>query len=699
MADQIHIKFQDALNFYRQGNLPEAKKRVDKILRSVPNHFDSLNLAGLISYHIGSFAEADRIFSRAIRLRSDFAPLYLNYGLTLHMLKRYGEALENYDKAILIRSDYSVAFYNRANVFKDLKYFDAALENYDKAISIKQNFPEALYGRGVTLSEMMRYEDALESFDKAISFKSDFADAFNNRGVTLSEMKRYDDALKSFDKAILFRSDFADAFNNRGVLLFQLRRFDDALKCFDNAISIRLDFADAFNNRGLVLVELHKLSDALESFDKAIAINSDYAEALYNRGNALQKLRRFDEAVINYDKAIAIKPNYADAFNNRAISLQAINKFNEAHENYKQAIVVKSDFAEAFNNLGTLFQGMRRFDEAFLNFDKAISTNSNYFEPQFNKAVLNLLLGDFSTGFHSYEVRKLTRAPSGNRNYSKPLWLGAEIGRDKAILIHHEQGLGDTIQFCRYVPMLAEMGVKVLFAPQYNLRRIISTLGDNFEIVDADDNSLDFNFHCPLLSLPLALKTTLATIPNRIPYLAAEPSLLIKWKRLLGEIGYKIAICWQGSTGNLDVGRSFSVENFELISMVPGVRLISIHKGEGENQLRNLTDRLVVETLGADFDVGSDAFVDTAAIIKCCDLVITSDTAVAHLAGALGVKTWLALKHVPDWRWMLDRSNSPWYPTMKLFRQKTPGDWTSVFYEMRLELTNLIEHGAHTSNL
>jgi hypothetical protein len=237
------------------------------------------------------------------------------------------------------------------------------------------------------------------------------------------------------------------------------------------------------------------------------------------------------------------------------------------------------------------------------------------------------------------------------------------------------------------------MGARVLFAPQAALRKLASRLAPACEIVDVADVSLQFDYHCQLLSLPLALKTDLHTIPKAVPYLSAEPDLVTKWKARIGEAGFKIGICWQGSSAKIDAGRSFPLRQFEVLSQIPGVRLISLHRGDGEAQLAEAPVGMVVETPGEDFDSGPDAFLDAAAVMACCDLVITSDTAIAHLAGALGVKTWVALKRIPDWRWMLERDDSPWYPTMRLFRQNAEDDWQGVFAAIKLALLEAFGHG------
>jgi len=580
--------FHTAHTFHQKGKLSEAKMLYEEILVQDPTHFDALHLSGVLLKQLGQLDAAEEFYLKALRIRSDDAVLYSNYGLILHLLKRFNEALESHDKALFIKSDFADAFYNR----------------------------------GISLQELRRLDEAMASYDAAISFKPDYAGAFNNRGNILYELHRFDEALESYHKAIVIKPDFADALNNYGTALKQMKRLDEAMASYDAAISLKPDYAGAFNNRGNTLYELHRFDEALESYHKAIAIQPDYAEVFNNYGNTLKQMKRFDEALEAHNKAITFKPDYADAY--------------------------------------------------------------------FDKALICLLLGDFVLGFHLYEWRNHKKELRDRRFYSQPLWLGQSNLLGKKILIHHEQGLGDTIQFCRYVPMLASLGASVLFAPQKRLKRLMLSLGQNFKIVDVDDISLDFDYQCPLLSLPLAFKTNLATIPNKNTYLSSDPYLKERWEKKLGKSGFKIGICWQGSFTKIGAGRSFALRQFELLSAIPGVRLISLHKGDGESQLKDLPRGMVVETLGGDFDAGPDGFVDTAAVIMCCDLVITSDTSIAHLSGALGVKTWVALKYLSDWRWTLNGDDSPWYPTMQLFRQHSIGDWDGVFSEIRNALVNLL---------
>lgn len=497
--------------------------------------------------------------------------------------------------------------------------------------------------------------DAERLYRQILAADSGHADALHFLATTLHRLGRLDEALAAYDAAIRLKPDNAAAHTDRGVALHALGRPDAALASYDTAIALAPNSAIAYYNRGMVLFELMRLDEAVASYDQAIAFDPTDGKAHSNRGNALKGLDRLDQAVTSYDQAIAIDPTHAKAHSNRGAVLQELGAFDAAIASYDKAIALAPDFADA----------------------------------QRNRAMLLLLMGDFARGWPLYEWRwAVEETKKSRRNFSQPLWLGAESLAGKTILIHAEQGLGDTVLACRYLRPLQEMGAKILFAPQRVLRALMGGIG--VPIVDIDDVGQSFDFQCPLLSLPLAFNTALASIPSPGPYLHAEPARIAQWRSRIGGEGFRIGICWQGSTGRVDVGRSFPITEFRSISGMPDVRLISLHKGKGEAQLQDLPGEMRVETLGADFDAGPDAFLDSAAVMMLCDLVVTSDTAIAHLAGALGRPTWVALKQMPDWRWMMGRDDSPWYPTARLFRQKARGDWRGVFADIEIALRALV---------
>jgi tetratricopeptide (TPR) repeat protein len=529
-------------------------------------------------------------------------------------------------------------------------------------------------------------QKAVRFFSSAVEINPDFLEARYNLAYALNLIGMHQEAAGHYEAILSADPRHINAHVNYANTLNSLGRHSDALASYEKIISLVPNSAPAHANRGLVLKELKRFDEAIAGCDKAIALDARYAEAYFNRGAALHELKRFDEALNSYDTAIRLKPGYADAYFNRGVTLHELQRFDAALENYGEAIKLKPDYADAYYNRGTTLHELKRLDEELESYNQALAIKPDHSQTLFARGVASLLRGDFDRGWREYEWRKTKKDAVADRVFQEPLWLGNADVAGKKILVHSEQGLGDTIQFCRYVKRLEQEGAAVLFAPQASLKELMGSLGDAIDLVDVDDRSLQFDCHCPLLSLPLAFKADHDSIPGHVPYLFADPQRVKDWNNKIGDRGFKVGICWQGGLTKIDLGRSFHVREFFPLSRIADVRLISLHKGEGEAQLLTLPAGMTVEVLGDAFDAGSNAFLDAAAVIEGLDLVITSDTAIAHLAGALGKPTWVALQYVPDWRWLLDRNDSPWYPTMRLFRQRRMGDWEGVFSEMQAVL-------------
>ena len=442
----------------------------------------------------------------------------------------------------------------------------------------------------------------------------------------------------------------------------------------------------------MALQDLKKFDAAIASYDEAIQLKPDYADAYSNRGNALKELEQFDAAIADYDKAIQLKPDLADAYSNRGNALQDLKQFDAAIASYDKAIQLKPGYAEAYYNRGNALQDLKQFDAAIASYDKAIQLKPDYADAYWNNSLALLRLGDFSRGWELYEWRWRRDDPIfEGRGFTKPLWLGIESLQNKTILIHAEQGLGDTIQFCRYVKSVTSIAAKVVLEVQPSLVKLMEELDLSLDILARGTTLPNFDYHCPLLSLPLAFQNIGDTAIPTESYIKAGQARIEKWRSHFNNEQFNIGINWQGNANlKIDIGRSFPLALFEGVASFSKVKLFSLQKNEGTEQLNNLPKEMVIESFGEDVD-SEGAFLDTAAIIKSLDLVITSDTAVAHLAGALGCRVWLVLKWVPDWRWMLDEDSSSWYPSMRLFRQNKADDWEGVFDKIESELNLLVQ--------
>jgi len=474
-----------------------------------------------------------------------------------------------------------------------------------------------------------------------------------------------------------------------GVLRAQAGATAEALELIGSALALKPDAPDALFNYGNVLKSCGRLEEAVAAYDRALAARPDYpaaqlarSETLNARGNSLRERGRPEEALGCYDQALAATPRYPDAVNNRAVALWSLNRFEEALAGFDAALALKPDYVEAHYNRGNALRDLLRLDEAKASYDRAIALDAGFAPAYRNKGFCALLEGDFALGLPLYEWRKRLTPPIESRRYDKPLWTGREDIQGKTLFLYVEQGLGDTIQYYRFVAPLLAQGAKLILSAQDRLLRVLRSAQPSVELIGSAAVPANFDYHIPLMSLPLALGLTLESIPAPIPYLKAEPDRVAHWRDRIGKTGFKIGIAWQGAQIG-PPGRAMPLTSFDGLSRLAGVRLISLQKGSGAEQLDDL---IGVESLGPDFDGGPDAFLDSAAVMENLDLVITLDSALAHLAGALGRPVWVGLRRVPDWRWFLDRSDSPWYPSMRLFRQKSEGDWAGVFADMQSQV-------------
>jgi tetratricopeptide (TPR) repeat protein len=482
------------------------------------------------------------------------------------------------------------------------------------------------------------------------------------------------------------RPDDFDALHLLGMLHFERRSLAQALRYLSAALRSNAGSSDAMSNLGLALHASGCFEEAVASYRNALRLAPDHPEILYNLANACLELGRLDEALSAYDAALAGRPDHAGALVNRGNTLLRLNDPAKAIASYDAALIAMPGHPQILTNRGHALRRLDRPDQALADFAAALAASPEFAEAQFEAAMTRLTLGDFARGWKQYEWRWKTSAfARQRRSFSAPLWLGNEPVAGKTILLHAEQGFGDTIQFIRYALILAGQGASVICEVQPELKRLLSHLPD-VTVMAAGEALPAFDLHCPLLSLPLALKTQLSTIPADIPYLSASAERLAHWQGRLPAGGPRAGVVWSGSaTHKNDANRSIALARLAALFENPPLRCFSL-----QTELR-AADREVLRGLPKLMHLGDDIrdFADTAAIVALLDVAITVDTAVAHLAGALGKPVIILLPHAADFRWMRQRTDTPWYATAKLLRQPAFGDWDSVIASLRDELLKL----------
>nr|WP_315488114.1 tetratricopeptide repeat protein [uncultured Rhodoferax sp.] len=642
-----------AIALHQKGQLQQAKVGYEAILAVEPAHYQALHLLGLVAVQTGDYAGAVDLIGKAIDIFSHDADFYANRGLALQQLQQ----------------------------------FEAAVTHYNQALVLNPKQVGASSNRGMALHRLGRLDAALASYDQAVALSPGVADFHFFRGNVLQAMQRHDAAIASYNQAITLRPNYAQACFNRGFSFQALQHWGAALASYDMALSVHPAYAEAHCNRAAVLQALKRLDEAVESCDKALALRPDYAEAYTNRGVALYGLRRYEEALASYDAAIRYKPDYVKAHTNRGVALHGLKQWDAALASYDQAISLRPDYAQAHASRGLTLHACGQWHAALASFDAAIELDPNDAQSYFNKSMTLLLQGDLAGGLPLYEWRWETEASKPRkRHFKQPLWLGAEPVFGKTILLHSEQGYGDTIQFVRYARLLEAQGAQVVLEVPPALMGMLQGLEGVHTLVATGDPLPPFDMHCPLLSLPLAFKTNLRSIPAAEAYLQSDAGKVEQWSARLGPTGKpRVGLVWSGNAQHAnDSNRSIALAS--LLPYLPDTcEYVSLHKDVRDADRESLATHGGIRHFGEQLQ----DFSDTAALVSLMDRVISVDTSTAHLSAALGKHTWILLPYLPDWRWLLDRDDSPWYMSAKLYRQSFDGDWMPVFQRLQTELSRL----------
>ena len=565
--------------------------------------------------------------------------------------RRLGDA-ERVCRQILSRDErHDPSWHRLALIALEYGRTDIAANTIAKAIALREDVGRYHATRAAVFESLGRLETAAASYQRAVAFDPDDAETHALLGTTLGRLGKLDEAGLSFARALELKPSDAGTQYNVGFVLEKQGRYDQALAAYEQALKLNPASAEILNSLSMVLFALSRMEDALAAAERAVTIKPGYADAWNNRGTALLQLHRPVEALACYERTLSLSPSHTAGLMNRGNTLVRLKRRDQALPDYARAQALQPDLGDA----------------------------------HWGEALCRLYGGDFAMGWQKYEWRWQIR-PYTVRTFASPLWLGAEDIAGKTILLYGEQGYGDALQFCRYVPLVAARGAKVVVEVPEVLKPLVSSIVGASAVYAQGDVLPDTDFHCPLLSLPLALGTTIDSIPAQVPYLAAPAEASARWRERLHDTPRpRIGLCWRaGERHQGEMHRSISPAALAPL-LDCGVTIVSLQKDmRPEDQ-----EWLAAHPAILDFNTDLTDFADTAALAGELDLVITVDTSVAHLAGALGLRVWILLSYIGDWRWMHDRDDSPWYPTARLYRQTEINDWTGVIARVAADLSSL----------
>jgi len=527
------------------------------------------------------------------------------------------------------------------------------------------------------LHQQGKLREAEKRYARILKAAPDNFDALHLLGLIKAQSGHIGEAYRLITAALKIVPNAPDALLNLANVLHTLKRDDEALACLDKVLALRPGDPGALHNRGDALLALKRPAEALACFDQVLALDPRHVEAWLNRGSALAALDRQPEALAAFDAALALAPSHAGAHYNRGTALTVLGRDDEALAAFDQALRLAPDYAKAWNNRGRALQALNRHDEAVESFGQAIASHKDDADAHYNRALSLLSLGEIRRGFEEYEWRwKRSGMTDTRRSHRGPLWLGEYPLGGKTILLHAEQGLGDTVLFVRYAPLLARAGAKVLLQVQPELKPLLAKLEGVAACYARGETLPAYDVHCPLGSLPLVFKTELAGIPAAVPYLHADEARIGNWRQRIEALpGKRVALAWAGNAQQAnDRNRTIGLARLEPLLALDGFSFLSIQRDLREGDAALLTRHPRVLHLGEQLT----DMADTAAVLAAADLLISVDTSVANLAGSLATPAWIMLTYAPDWRWLTRGEHTPWYPQARLFRQKAAGDWASV---------------------
>ncbi|MBS0579927.1 MAG: tetratricopeptide repeat protein [Proteobacteria bacterium] len=719
-----------ARTLHSQGRVADAVPLYREVLARDPHNLEALQLLGVALARSGDVERAVVLLGEAARLQPQNAAVQANLAAALSGAGRLPEALAAYEQALRSEPRLPAALRGHAATLLQLGQVEAAISAFRKAVRALPQDDHACNGLGVALERSGqaaearqlflrathlnaanaeahhnlglleaaagRSAEALASFTHALTLQPNNPILHVNQGTQLLSLRRAEEALASFERALALQPGDAATHYNRGLALFALRRFAESLASFDRALESAADSTAAQLWRGKSLLALGRPAEALTAFERARALAPQEFEVHMQCGGALTELLRHEEALDSFDRALALNPASAEAANNRGAVLVRLFRPAEALQAFDQALGRQPDHPEALLNKGNVLRGTGRLAEAETVLERARALRPMDATTRWSQALLKLSQGDFRAGLPLYEARLELPAGSRVRHPALPRWSGAEPLGGRTLLVYADQGLGDTLQFARYLPVLEGLGARVIFEVQPPLAQLLRSLPMKGTLLVRGEPQPPADLAIPLGSVPLALGTEWQTIPGGVPYLHAPPAAVAAWAgRLAALPGFKVGLNWHGNPEAEKYAalqaRSFPLASAAPLAQLSGVTLVSLQKGTGAEQRATVGfHERIVQLTDPAYMGAAEMAEETAAILSGLDLVITADTALAHLAGALGVPVWVMLQQFPDWRWQNARPDSPWYPSMRLFRQPGAGDWDGLFVQVAAELAAMV---------
>lgn len=734
--------FAQAVQAYQTREFPRAVSLCHELLRADPFQANVLSLLAFAHLALNQNDQAAAASRQALQLNADLFDAHNTLGLALARQRKWGEAEASFRHLIRISPQQPDGYNNLGVVLSEQGKYEAAEECYRSTLRLNPRSAEAFNNLGNALKGQGKLADAEASFRSAIALSPNYVEAHHNIGLVLKEQGRLTDAEVAYRRAIQLNPGYSRVYINLGNVLYARNRFDEAERCFHEALRLNPNNAEAHSNLGVMLTGLGRLDEAARHYFEAVRIAPNDVPAHYNfathlmqradqargpskhewylkaldcltkalvaiertsqpapeapkiynnLGIVLRKLDRHGEAEAAFRQSLALKPGRAEVLDNLGELLRAKGRLDEAWQCFVQAIQADPAFAGAHNNLGLILMERGALTDARAHWDEAVRLDPQLANAWISLALLALLQGDFTRGWELFEWRwRGADEISVRRPVDQPVWDGTPLN-GRTIVLYAEQGLGDTIQFVRYAPLVHERGGTVVLEVPEELVPLLQGCAGVDRVVPYGTELPRFDAIAPLMSLPRILKTDLETIPAVVPYVIADAGRVAAWKDELDALpGFKVGIVWQGNPNHRnDRVRSVPLAQFAPLARLAGIQLVALQKGPGREQLPAFAAEHAIIDWGERPNATKGSLLDAAAILTGLDLLITVDTALAHLAGALGRPVWVALPFVPDWRWLLDRDDSPWYPTMRLFRQTSPGDWEGTFARIAQELAQL----------